>query len=71
MDGSPNTEGNDRMGFIDRSGKEIISARFSARSTPTPIVRMWEFIDGIAPVMIGDGLGYIDKAGKYVRSPTE
>jgi hypothetical protein len=49
-----------RWGYIDKQGKIVINPQFD---------RAWDFLGGLAWVMIGDKLGYIDKEGKYVWSP--
>ena len=49
-----------KWGFIDKTGKVVISPQFSYES---------EFKEGVAPVKDGKKWGYIDKTGKMVISP--
>ncbi|HEX4606788.1 MAG TPA: WG repeat-containing protein, partial [Urbifossiella sp.] len=57
---------NSKWGFIDRTGKVVVQARYS---------RVDEFSDGLAPVKVGGTYaaggkwGYIDRTGKEVISP--
>jgi hypothetical protein len=56
-----------KYGYIDRSGKMVIEAKFDNACA---------FCAGIARVEIGDDwnnrkIGYIDKTGKYVWEPTK
>ncbi|MBX9722961.1 MAG: WG repeat-containing protein [Candidatus Obscuribacterales bacterium] len=48
-------------GFIDKSGKLIISI--------DGLEDAGEFHDGLAPVLVGKGWGYIDKQGKWAIPP--
>ena len=51
----------ERLGYVDRTGRMVIPARFAWRD---------DFSEGIAPVKLVDGVyGYIDKTGKFVISP--
>ena len=45
------------MGYIDKSGKEIITFKYDEAK---------EFYNGFAAVKSGDKWGYIDKTGKQV-----
>ena len=49
-------------GYIDKTGKMIISPQFSDTSG---------FADGLAAVKVGKKLGYIDHAGNYVWAPRD
>jgi len=55
----PIRDGN-RIGFIDRSGKVIVSPRFDSAG---------EFSEGLARVSTGSVSGYIDAAGKMRIEP--
>ena len=46
-----------KAGYIDKQGKFVIKPQFDAASI---------FIEGIAPVKVGEKLGFIDKTGKMV-----
>ncbi len=48
---------NDKLGYIDRTGKIIIPAKFE---------RAYDFREGLAPVNIGVKWGFIDPMGKIV-----
>lgn len=56
-----------KCGFVDRTGKMIISAQFdhpmSFEDRPGP------FSEGLASVEVGCMCGYIDQAGRYVVNP--
>jgi hypothetical protein len=59
-----NIEG--KWGFIDKSGKFVISPQFD---------EAYNFRAGVAQVRIGHGaveerIGYINKAGKFIWNPT-
>lgn len=49
-----------RYGFIDRSGKVVIEARYAAAGP---------FREGLAAAADGEAYGYINKAGKFVVKP--
>lgn len=51
---------NDRLGYIDRSGKIIIEPKFEEADN---------FNEGLASVKKGEKFGYIDRTGKIVISP--
>ena len=51
-----------KWGYIDRTGKMVISPQFDDADS---------FEGGLAKVKIGDEFGYIDKTGKYVWTPTK
>ncbi|NEO54198.1 MAG: hypothetical protein F6K54_14575 [Okeania sp. SIO3B5] len=46
-----------KWGFIDRTGKMVISPQFD---------KVENFWKGLAPVKIGDESGYIDKTGRFI-----
>src|SRR5207302_714636 len=56
----------DKVGFIDYQGREVIPPRFSNAGD-------WSHFDnGLAPVFeAGKGSGYIDPSGKFVIGPTQ
>jgi hypothetical protein len=54
---------NDRLGFIDGSGREVIPAQFGNAGDAT------RFREGIANVSGTGGWGYIDGSGKFVVAP--
>ena len=56
-----NREG--RVGFIDAQGNEVIAPQFSS------VADMAHFRDGLAPVMVKEGGGYIDITGHFVIGP--
>ncbi len=49
-------------GYVDRTGKFVIPARYRAAHN---------FSGGLALVVVGDRVGYIDKTGRYVWRPTK
>jgi hypothetical protein len=51
-----------RWGYVDKTGKLVIPARFRGAHN---------FSNGLALVIVGDRVGYIDKTGKYVWKPTK
>ena len=51
---------NDKLGFIDRSGREVIPAQFSTAADATV------FREGIANVGATGGWTYIDGSGKFI-----
>jgi hypothetical protein len=51
---------NDKLGYVDRSGKIIIEPKFEEAEN---------FSEGLALVKIGEKFGYIDRTGKIVISP--
>lgn len=51
---------NGKLGYMDKSGKMVIEPKFEAGSI---------FVNGIAPVKVGENVGYIDKKGEYVIKP--
>src|SRR6266511_5860594 len=56
----------DKVGFIDHQGREIIPPRFSNAGDTA------HFDIGLAPVFeAGKGSGYIDPSGRFVIGPTE
>ncbi|MEP7148027.1 MAG: WG repeat-containing protein [Acidobacteriota bacterium] len=55
----------DKIGFIDKTGKVVISPRFDGYSGKI----LWSFTDGLAIVAINDKFGYIDKRGTFVIDP--
>lgn len=63
MDGVP---ADGKVGFIDKTGKRVIEAKFEARG-----LGGLYFSKGLAKVFEGDRWGYIDKTGKYVWIPTK
>jgi hypothetical protein len=56
---------NDKVGFIDSRGREVIAPRFFA------IADMAHFREGLAPVASPEGAGYIDESGRFVIGPTQ
>ncbi len=50
-----------KAGFLDKTGKEVITAQFESASS---------FSQGLAAVKINGKWGYIDKTGKIVLEPT-
>ncbi|MHB8067861.1 MAG: WG repeat-containing protein [Desulfobaccales bacterium] len=59
-EGLLNLTHNNKAGFIDKTGKQVISPRY-ADAHP--------FYEGLAAVKISDKYGYIDKSGKMVIPP--
>ena len=56
----------DKVGFIDSQGREVIPPRFSNAGGTA------RFENGLAPVFeAGRGSGYIDPSGKFVIGPTQ
>lgn len=53
-------EKNGKTGYIDATGKVVITPRFEAG---------WPFSEGMAAVQIGSDWGYIDETGKIVIKP--
>ena len=51
---------NDKMGFLDDSGKVVINPTFDAAGT---------FTDGLAAVRVGERWGYINPKGDLVVNP--
>jgi hypothetical protein len=51
---------NDKLGYIDRSGKIIIEPKFEEAEN---------FSEGLATVKIGEKFGYIDRTGKITIKP--
>lgn len=51
-----------KWGYVDHKGEMVIKAQFDGVD---------QFLDGIAMVQVGSKIAYIDKAGNYVRQPTE
>ncbi len=51
---------NDKLGYIDRSGKMIVEPKFEWADN---------FSEGLASVKIGEKFGYIDRTGKIVIEP--
>ncbi len=49
-----------KWGFIDRTGKVIVSPQFK---------NAWDFSEGRAGVLVGDRFGFIDQTGKVVIQP--
>lgn len=54
-----------KIGFIDRTGKVVITPQFDQRFDQEQGV----FSDGLATVAMGNKWGYIDKTGKWVIAP--
>ena len=52
---------NQKVGFIDRTGKIVIKPKFK---------KAYNFYEGLACVKIGKKYGYIDNTGKYIWEPT-
>lgn len=48
---------NDKFGFIDLTGKEVIPLKYEAAG---------DFLEGLAPVYLKEKIGFIDKTGKEV-----
>jgi hypothetical protein len=51
---------NKKVGYMDKQGKMVIKPKFQSGSI---------FVNGIAPVQVGDKCGFIDKTGKMVIKP--
>ena len=51
---------NGKYGYIDRTGKIVITSQFDGA---------WQFSGGLALVKVGDKWGYIDRSGKMVIKP--
>jgi hypothetical protein len=51
-----------KWGYIDRKGKVVVKPLFDWA---------WEFSEGRALVAVGDKVGYIDRAGRYIWKPTK
>lgn len=58
-------EDNEKWGFIDRTGKFVISPRFE--SSPNGYVD--SFSDGMAMIKVDEKYGYIDRSGEFVIQP--
>ena len=56
---------NGKVGFIDKTGKVVISPQFDSALTEDDVT----FREDLAAVQIGDKWGYIDKKGKFVIQP--
>jgi len=56
-----NKEG--KVGFIDAQGNEVIAPQFKT------VADMAHFREGLAPVMVKEGGGYIDINGHFVIGP--
>lgn len=54
---------NDRLGFIDRQGREVIPPQFGTAADAT------RFREGAANVGAAGGWGYIDASGKFIVEP--
>ena len=59
-EGLVSVEQNDKVGFIDKAGKQVIPPRY-ADAQP--------FSEGLAAVRIKGKYGYIDRSGKMVIPP--
>jgi hypothetical protein len=59
-EGLVSVEQNGKVGFIDRTGRQVIPPRY---------VNAQRFSEGLAAVMIKDKYGYIDRSGKMVIPP--
>ncbi len=49
-------------GYINRKGQHVIKSQFDWA---------WEFSEGRALVAVGDQVGYIDRAGRYIWKPSK
>jgi hypothetical protein len=56
---------NGKIGFIDSTGKMVISPRFDSASIQNDVT----FSEGLAVVQLGDKWGYIDRTGSFVIQP--
>ncbi len=56
---------NGKVGFIDSTGKIVISPRFDSASTQNYVT----FSEGLAVVQVGNKWGYIDRTGEFVVQP--
>lgn len=56
---------NGKIGFMDKTGKIVISPHFDSTLTEDGVT----FSEGLAAVYVGDKWGYIDKTGKFVIPP--
>ncbi len=68
-----------KYGYIDKDGKYVINPQFTVRGGPffgniAPFninskFKLLEFSEGLASVIIGDKMGFIDTTGKIVINP--
>lgn len=56
---------NGKVGFIDSTGKIVISPRFDSASSQNDVI----FGEGLAAVQVGGKWGYIDRTGEFVIQP--
>jgi hypothetical protein len=56
---------NQKVGFIDQRGDEVIAPAFFS------IADMAHFSEGLAPVATPEGAGYIDASGRFAIGPTK
>jgi hypothetical protein len=54
-----------KVGFIDSTGKIVISPRFDSALTANDVT----FSEGLAAVQVGNKWGYIDRTGEFVIQP--
>ena len=54
-----------KVGFIDSSGKIVISPRFDSALSANDVT----FSEGLAAVQVGNKWGYIDRTGEFVIQP--
>lgn len=60
------TDGENRWGYIDRTGKFAIETKFDGY----PSGYVYPFSNGRAMIKVGEKLGFIDKKGEFVISPS-
>lgn len=60
IDEQPDVPGSGKYGYMDRTGKIVISPQFGCADP---------FSEGLARVSINNKNGYIDKTGKFVIPP--
>ncbi|MBS1794175.1 MAG: WG repeat-containing protein [Acidobacteria bacterium] len=58
-------EDNGRWGYIDKTGKFVISPRFEWSLQNS----VYSFSDGLAMIEVGERYGYIDRTGEFVIEP--
>lgn len=58
-------ENDGKWGFIDKTGKFVISPRFETY----PNGYVFSFSDGLAMIQVKNNYGYIDRTGEFVISP--
>jgi hypothetical protein len=58
-----------KLGFIDKTGREVIPARFSDYRNVQYFPDLPKFSEGLAPVSEQGRFGYIDCSGKFVIAP--